>query len=478
MFAPPPFVRSLLVAGLLPLGLSAAPAPTAGPMQDEPPAPVADGVADDTAALQALIDAGGAVTLPAGPLRITAPLVVDLTKTGRTSISGAGVARLVMAGPGPAVRVIGSHDGTADPASVSDRVWANENAPMLDGFEIVGAHPEADGVLAEGTMQLTLTRLVVRETRHAVRLTGRNRNVTVSDCHLYENRGVGLFLDGVNLHQIGLSNCHISYNPGGGVVVRDSEVRNLQIAGCDIEANTGPADGPDASDRGAPANVWLDSTNRSVAEVAIVGCTIQHGHDAADSANVRIEGRAEPRPYDEGERRVGNVLIADNVLSDVRVNVELKGVRAATVSGNTLWQGYDANLVAEDCTRLAIANNVLDRSPRYNYSDAAEATLGVRLERCTDGTVTGNLSSGAALAEAAFVLRDCERLNVSGNTITDYGACGLLLDGVTNSLFTGNLIRDDRPDAAGQPLQTTNLRGVTFAGNQFGDESGGGEGER
>ncbi|QDT15672.1 right-handed parallel beta-helix repeat-containing protein [Alienimonas californiensis] len=466
MIALPSFVRPLLVVGLLPLGLSAAPAPA--PVAAEI---VGDGVADDTAALQALIDAGGAVTLPAGPLRITAPLVVDLTKSGRTSVSGAGVARLVMAGPGPAIRVVGSHDGTADPASVKDQVWANENAPMLDGFEIVGVHPQADGVEAEGTMQLTLTRLVVRQARHAVRLTGRNRNVTLSDCHLYENAGVGVFLDGVNLHQIGLSNCHVSYNFGGGVVLRDSEVRNLQIAGCDIEGNTGPA-----GDRGAPANVWLDSTNRSVAEVAIVGCTIQHGHDAPDSANIRIGGQAEPRPYDEGERRVGNVLIADNVLSDVRVNVELKGVRAATVTGNTLWQGYAANLVAEDCTRLVIANNVLDRSPRYNYSDAAEATLGVRLERCTDGAVTGNLSSGEVKGEAAFIFRDCDRINVAGNTITDYGAAGLLLDGVTNSLITGNLIRDDRPDAAGEPIRTANLRGVTFTGNLLGDEAN--EGER
>ena len=83
-------------------------------------------------------------------------------------------------------------------------------------------------------MQLTLTRVVVREALHGVHLVKRNRNVTLAACNLYNNRGIGLFLDGVNLHQINVANCHISYNHGGGVVVRGSELRNLQIGSSDI----------------------------------------------------------------------------------------------------------------------------------------------------------------------------------------------------------------------------------------------------
>lgn len=87
--------------------------------------------------------------------------------------------------------------------------------PTVDGLEIVGAHEEACGIEADGTLQLTLTRVAIREALHAVRLAGRNRNVIVAECHLYNNRGVGLHLDGVDLHQINVTGCHISYNAAG-----------------------------------------------------------------------------------------------------------------------------------------------------------------------------------------------------------------------------------------------------------------------
>lgn len=201
---------------------------------------VGDGKVDDTDALQRAVDSGiGDVRFSKGVYRITRPIVVDLDKTGYTSIHGSGVATIVMAGPGPALRFVGTHKGTASPKTVQDNVWQRQRTPLLDGLEIVGDHPEASGVEASRTMQLTITRLVVREALHGVHLVQRNRNVILSECHLYHNRGIGLFLDRLNLHQVNIANCHISYNAGGGIVVRESEIRNLQIACCDIEANTG-----------------------------------------------------------------------------------------------------------------------------------------------------------------------------------------------------------------------------------------------
>ena len=76
----------------------------------------------------------------------------------------------------------------------------------------LGDDPKKDGLEAAGTVQLTVTRLVVREARHAIRLTGRNRNVVIAHCHLYHNRGAGVFYDAVNLHQSNIVGCHISYN--------------------------------------------------------------------------------------------------------------------------------------------------------------------------------------------------------------------------------------------------------------------------
>ncbi|MEY3911143.1 MAG: hypothetical protein RLY37_611, partial [Verrucomicrobiota bacterium] len=61
---------------------------------------VGDGQADDSAALQKLVDAGGSVQLPKGRYRLTKTVTVDLAKLGACSISSDGTATLIMAGPG------------------------------------------------------------------------------------------------------------------------------------------------------------------------------------------------------------------------------------------------------------------------------------------------------------------------------------------------------------------------------------------
>ena len=155
-----------------------------------------DGIADDWQIIQNTVDAGAsAIILPSGTYRITKTVTVDLSKGGFTSIRGGGVARVVMAGVGPAFQFKGSHQGTADPKTFKDNVWNRERMPSVDGIEIVGDNPAADGIEASGTMQLTLTRLLIRKCRHGVHLTGRDRNVIISDSHIYQNRGIGIFLD-------------------------------------------------------------------------------------------------------------------------------------------------------------------------------------------------------------------------------------------------------------------------------------------
>ena len=70
---------------------------------------VGDGKADDTSALQHMLEAGkGILELPKGTFRVTRPLTIDLTKLGYGAVRGeAGTSRIVMAGAGPALRIIG-----------------------------------------------------------------------------------------------------------------------------------------------------------------------------------------------------------------------------------------------------------------------------------------------------------------------------------------------------------------------------------
>lgn len=416
-----------------------------------------DGTADDTAAVQAAVDAAaGEVRLPAGTYRITRPIVVELDRVGFTAISGGGVARVVMAGAGPAFKLVGTHAGTAAPASVKANVWDKQRMPALDGFEIVGAHAESDGIEATGTAKLTVTRLLVRRCRHGVVLSGRNRNVIISDCHVYENRGVGVFFDRVNLHQANVTGSHISYNGGGGVVVKAGEVRNLQITGCDIEANHDPAGPP-------TANVLIDSTGGSNAEVAVTGCTVQHTRNAPGSANIRVRGPSTPTAGTD-EVRDGHVTITGNVLSDTKVNVHLDHARAVAITGNTFWTGVEHNLLVEKSSGVVVGPNVMDRNPRYFREEDGSANA-VVFRDCADCTITGLFVKGTRTAPAGVTLTRCDRFHLSGLTILDCDNGGLTLDEVRRSRVTGCVVRDDRPGAATVPVRVTGGSGNTIADN-------------
>ncbi len=397
---------------------------------------VGDGKADDSEAFQRAIDSGrGDIRVPRGTYRFTKTVVADMDRVGPMSITGSGTATIIMAGPGPALKLVGTHGGTASPSTVDDNVRRNQRMPIVSGLEIVGAAPQACGIEADGTMKATLSKLLIRNMLHGIHLTKRNRNVIISDCHIYENRGIGVYLDGVNLHQINVGNSHVSYNDGGGIVQRGGDVRNLQIGNCDIEGNMGRK-------MPATANVLIDATGGSIGEIAITGCTIQHDHTASDSANIRIIGAGEPRPsYAKGELRGGNVTITGNILSDVQTNVHLRKVRGVTIVGNTLWKGYANDLLVEGSSSVVVGHNVFDRNPRYHYGDGATANRGLIFRDCDNVILAGLQIQSVIGNKAGLLLERCRHFNISGCTILDADNCGIFMDDVEDTIISGCLVR-------------------------------------
>jgi hypothetical protein len=420
-----------------------------------------DGRTDDTEAIQRAVDGGGNIPFPSGIFRLTRTIRIDLDKTGFIALTGDGTARIVMAGAGPAFQFIGTHAGSAAPDTFKSNVWERQRTPRVDGLEIIGAHPEADAIAGAGTMQLTITRVVIREARHAIRLHERNRNVLISDCHLYHNRGIGVFLDAVNLHQINVTGSHISYNAGGGMVVRGGNVRNIHIGNCDIESNM-------SRDAPPTANVLLDCTGGSVGEVAITGCTIQHTANAPGSANIRVIGAGEnpatartpATPTNEG-----HITITGNVLSDVQVNVHLQHARGVTLTGNTFWMGFAHDLLVEDCSNIVVGPNNLDRNPRYEFGRNL-ARGGVAFLRSRDCTITGLHINGVRHHDAAVLFDGCSRLNISNATVLDSDGTALSLHDTRLTHVSGCVLRDDRAEANPAPaLKVVGGQGNTIVNN-------------
>jgi hypothetical protein len=400
---------------------------------------VGDGVADDTAAIQKAVEQGS-VFFPKGTYQLTASIVIDLEKTGPAALTADGTATIVMEAAGPAFRFVGSHGGTADPKTVLPAIWQKQRTPKITGLEIVGGHPEADGIEATGTMQFTATGVVIRKVRHGVHLTGRNRNVLIADCHIYENYGCGVFLDQVNLHQTNIVGSHISYNRGGGVVTRGGEVRNLHIGTCDIESNMGP-DGPPT------ANVLIDCTGGSTAEVAITGCTIQHNSKSPGSANIRFIGRGVTSTKNPEPTKEGHLTITGNVFSDVMVNIHLQHVRGATITGNTFWEGFEHDLLIEDSDTIVIGPNDFDRNPRYVVNgNWGKDRNGIVLKGCTDTKLEGLTVKRVSQHPAAVFLERCSRTTVQNCSILDNEGVALWLKDCVRSMVSGCVLRDDRTD--------------------------------
>ncbi|MBI5396230.1 MAG: right-handed parallel beta-helix repeat-containing protein [Verrucomicrobia bacterium] len=397
-----------------------------------------DGKADDTAAIQHFIEqCDGHVALPRGDYRITKPLEIDLSRLGRTAISGTGgVASLIMDGPGPAIRLIGTHGGTADPNSFKPGVWAMERMPTVSAIEIVGAHDEADGIELSGTMQPTLSGVFIRQCRYGVHLVKRNRNVLIADSHIYHGRGpaIGIYFDGVNLHQTNIVGCHISYCRHAGIKIQRSEIRNFQVTGCDIEYNFDET-APDSAD------VWIDARESTVREGTIASCTIQ-AKRSPGGANVRIEGSDDP-----ASRKAGLWTIAGNVIQSQETNLLLRSCRGVVVTGNSFCSGYERNIVIEKCRNIVVGSNTLDYNPDYKGDRVDGITVrgssGINLH----GLIVESARAGSAESGGAIEVFDSSEIAIANCQVFDPLHRGLHLDGVRNAQVSNCAVHCRQPQA-------------------------------
>lgn len=393
-----------------------------------------DGETDDTEALQHALQAGdGVLRLHKGVFRITKPLVVDLQQTGYAAVLGeGGTTRIEMAGPGPAIKLVGTHNGSALPRTVLPPVWDRERFPIVSGLEILGDHPEAVGIELYHTMQPTISQVLIRHCRYAIHLPDRNRNVLIANCQLYNNREYGIFFDRCNLHQINIEGCHISYCDRAGIMMLGGDVHNLQITGNDIEYNNRP--GVDTPEEGG-AEIFFDAREGLVSEVTIASNTIQATIEPG-GANVRIWGG-------EDEDKFGACLIAltGNVLGSQMRGMDLRGVFRMTVAGNTLYGNKEFNVHAEKCKGLSFTGNTVGWRPEKN-----DPWDGFRFVDCelihisgttAQGMCAGSPEEGAAISfqncrdvqlthnqlfdsrNAAIELADCDRVQIEGNQIVD-----------------------------------------------------------
>lgn len=371
-----------------------------------------DGINDDTEAIIAAIAGAsdGLVEFPRGRYRITRTINVVLAESGPVGLSGRGAsATILMEGEGPAFRFTGSHTGTADPESVKPVTWEKERMPLVDALEIVGVNPKADGLEFYHTLMPVVRSVLIRNVRHGIHLTSRNRNVLINSCHIYNCSGIGIYLDSVSLHQIIVNDSHISYCRLGGIKVTRSEIRDFQITGNDIEYNC-DSKGP------VSADIWFDcSQSGSVREGTISGNTIQ-AIPSPGGANIRFTGP------ERNAEQVGLLSITGNHISNQTVNIHLDRTRGISITGNTFIRGYDRNMILDNSSNVVVNANVFDHNNDY-FPKSISAPGGITIYRChnlilsdniVDGVDYGSTENGGAITikeSGEIAIRGCQIIN-------------------------------------------------------------------
>lgn len=406
-----------------------------------------DGLTDDTAAIRhAVADGEGAILFSAGTYLVNETIRIDLDKAGPLSLDGSGgTAKIVMTGAGPAFHLVGTHAKTADPAGFSPGVWRKERMPTILNLEIEGRHPNAGGFLLEGTMQTTLEGVLLRELDTAIHVRHRARNLLVSHCHIYNNRGVGVLLDHVNLHQAIITGSHISYCKRGGIKIVGSEIRNLQITGNDIEYNFD-------LEAEASADVWIDASEAgsSVREGTISSNTIQAKYSPG-GANIRLVGFNAKENH-----RAGMFAISGNLVGSQETNVQLIACRGVVVSGNVIYSGQRRNLDVEGSRNIVTSANCFDHNPDYGpkelctgvrFADSHDCTLGDTIVHdCQAGEHT---VAGAKKLERQGLVEivRCRRVTLSGCQVLDAQPFGIYVDSSSLVSITGSSILETRGEA-------------------------------
>jgi parallel beta-helix repeat protein len=200
-----------------------------------------------------------------------------------------------------------------------------------------------------------------------------------------------------------------------------------------------------------------DTRTKSVAEIAITGCTIQHsanysgGEDktqAVGGANIRLAGK-EIYP-------INSVTISGNVLSDTTTNVDISYSHDVTISSNTFFAPKPNNLLVSHSQRVVVSGNTFNprqfsRPGTIRFTNSADCVLAnstihkfatqdgaVILDRCSGFMLTGLVLSDC---DSGIVLRDTSATTIANCRVsrTTEGQADFALDGSNRGiLLSGN----------------------------------------
>ncbi|MGI9647720.1 MAG: right-handed parallel beta-helix repeat-containing protein, partial [Acidimicrobiia bacterium] len=383
-------VAVLLIVGLLPLlGPDAAvAAPTRVDIRDF--GATANDASDDTAAIQAAIDAarwGGTVTIPSGVFRVSpqrSSAALSL-RTGVT-IEGAGPASVlkVVDGNGRRVHVLSTRSAeSAPPRNVVLRNFAidgnrltSTQSPSHEHDHGIYVTPSSDGlpshILIEG--------VTVTGVQGDGVLVHGGEQITLRNNHVHNNYRGGLNLEGAsnstasgNLASENKSGIHVEMNPGvvnRGLVIVDNTLINNNCGIC-LNGNQGTLE-----DVTVKNNLIVGPTNPSnIGDGTQLGATVKYGIGLSNLNGATVSGNVLREWTEEGGIKVRwgvrNAVIDHNTIvgtrgpaGNARGMIRVGGSTNSTPNSNIVVTN---NLLHETRGGLYLTTNSGSRSSNITF---------------------------------------------------------------------------------------------------------------
>ncbi len=347
--------------------------------------------ADRFDSIQAALDAvpvtGGRVVLPAKTIEIQTPLII---RTERTRLTGAGAATHLVNKNEQGLPLIHVRaDGYAKNSKL--RLWQVQ----LDNFQISGNPKSGSGILAQGIQEIFIQGVSVHHHgRHGVFLDHCYEDPRVSDCLITYNKQAGLNLLGN--HDIVVNGNHFEEN---GDAVRCLDGFNLTMNGNNLDDHLGN------------------------------GIVIENTYGSVVSGNMIEECNGWAIILD---RDCYGITLSSNVIAhDMKGGIDLRDAWGCTVCANTFTLVHHAAVqVHSKSGRINISANTfcnsdiggaIKRKMKHDNPLQLDAGSGIVLDKTTDILISGNMFSGLDGSAVICKSRQCERIHIVANLVTDFG---------------------------------------------------------
>lgn len=371
------------------------------------PTLVGDGIADDTNALQSIVNTYKYVLIPDGlKIRLTRSVQIDISET---SLFNGGNSQFIIDGDFPAFVISGSlvPGMSAEPSTLTEDIIQNESMFVFKNCKIHStAKNTGCGISISGSFQTVITENYLYELNKAIEVYGVNRNLSINGNNIYKIKLYGIhFMPGMNLHQVNTNNNIITYCKYCIYADNVENLINWTCVGNDIEIYDSQ-NVWQGSNRCIKVYMTDDGTEES-AITALTECVISGNNIQAHS---------------------------DALITFEMVGTDHKLLNHFNITGNHIGNGKTYSILLDHCKGVSVSGNSAVAGSGSEYW--------LKVANCRDICITGNaVRSVGGLVLGAGTINGIIITNNTG----EYCANKI---NMTNATVTGSIIKDNMLDGA------------------------------